>query len=170
MWIGWTHWQTFGLIASFSGAYWIGESGAVWNGQKTGDGPPMRDLIADPASKPQASLRIYMDSGDTGFDGVASYNGDAWVYSDWTRNALIAAGWDTRAEYGAATNLPVSTALASVPSLAWTATPKAGWKAYVQPDKNLLDVVGHGQQHNEAAWQQRVGAMLRFLWPGTGLK
>lgn len=170
LWIGWTHWQTFGLIASFSGAYWIGEPAAVWNGQKTGEGPPMRDLIADSASKPGASLRIYMDSGDTGFDGVASYGGDAWVYSDWTRNALIAAGWDSRTEYGQAKNLPVNTVMANVPSLAWTAVPKAGWKAYVAPDKNLLAVVGHGHQHNEAAWKQRVGAMLRFLWPGPGLK
>ena len=171
MWLGWTRWQTFGLVASFSGAYWIGEPGAVWNGGKTGDGPAMRTLIGDKTNAPPVgSLRIYLDSGDTGFDGVASYEGDAWAYSDWTRNALISAGWDTRAEYAPTTNLPVTTAMASVPSLAWTPTPKQGWQAYVQPQKNLLDLVGHGHQHNEAAWKQRFGAMLRFLWPGPGLK
>ncbi len=171
MWIGWMHWQTFGLVASFSGAYWIGEPGAVWNGGKTGEGPSMRSLIADKANAPPTgSLRIYMDSGDTGFDGVASYNGDVWVYSDWTRNALVAAGWDTRAEWQPTTNLALTTPMANVPAIAWTPTPAQGWKAYVQPDKNLFDVVGHGHQHNEAAWKQRFGAMLRFLWPGPGLK
>ncbi len=171
MWIGWTHWQTFGLVASFSGAYWIGESGAVWNGGKSSAGPAMRTLIASKTDAPPlGSLRIYLDSGDTGFDGVASYDGDAWEYSDWTRNALITAGWDTRTEWQPPTNLPKTTTVAKVPSLAWTATPAQGWKAYVQPEKNLFDCVGHGHQHNEAAWKQRFGAMLRFLWPGVGLK
>ena len=171
LWIGWTAWQTFGLVASFSGAYWMGESGAVWNGSKSGQGPSMRLVIAD-ASKapPVGSLRIYMDSGDTGFDGVANYDGDAWVYSDWTRNALIQAGWDSRQAWQPIKNLLPATAMASVPSIAWSAAPAQGWKALLQPDKNLLDLVAHGHQHNEAAWKQRFGAMLRFLWPGPSLK
>lgn len=171
MWIGWTAWQTFGLVASFSGAYWMGESGAVWNGTKTGQGPSMRTVIAD-ASKapPVGSLRIYMDSGDTGFDGVANYDGDAWVYSDWTRNALLQAGWDSRPVWQPLKNLLPTTPMASVPAIAWTAAPAQGWKALLQPEKNLLDLVAHGHQHNEAAWKQRFGAMLRFLWPGPSLK
>ncbi len=171
LWIGWTQWQTFGLVASFSGAYWIGEPGAVWNGGKSSVGPAMRTLIADKAKAPPVgSLKIYMDSGDTDFSNVVSYDGDAWEYSDWTRNALIAAGWDTRAEWQPTTNLPLTTPIAQVPSIAWTATPAQGWVAYLQPSHNLFDCVGHGQQHNEAAWSQRFGAMLRFLWPGPNLK
>ena len=131
----------------------------------------MRTLIADKAKAPPVgSLKIYMDSGDTDFSNVVSYDGDAWEYSDWTRNALIAAGWDTRAEWQPTTNLPLTTPIAQVPSIAWTATPAQGWVAYLQPSHNLFDCVGHGQQHNEAAWSQRFGAMLRFLWPGPNLK
>ncbi len=39
-------------------------------------------------------------------------------------------------------------------------------KGYVL-NRNLLHLVGYGQQHNEAAWSQRVPFALEFLFPAT---
>ncbi len=177
-WIAWHHWQTFGLFASFSGAFWVGEDKLSDSG-KQAPGPPMRTLIATNAAKaPKGALRAYFDSGDTDFGGDVCYGCDAWAMSDWTRNALVAAGWDSRPEWDTdgdsttpPTDLAETTPVAKVPALAWSASPAAGktWKATLGVDKNLLSLVGHGHQHNEAAWKVRAGAALRYLLPGAAL-
>ena len=173
LWIGWHHWQVFGRIASFSGALWIGE-GAVSGGGKEGSGPPMREIIAaNSAGVPKGKLRIYMDSGDRDFEDSACYECDSWVYSDWTRNALIAAGWANRSEWDsdgnlatAPVNLPVTTAIAKVPSLAWAKSLPAGstWAQWLGLGNNLLSMVGHGHQHSEPGWNQRAPVALRYLF------
>ena len=176
LWIGWNHWQTFGRLASFSGALWVGEDAISGTG-KSGQGVPMRQLIAQNLPKvPIGALRIYMDCGDSDFDGAVCYECDSWVYSDWTRNALITLGWDNRLEWDtdadlktAPSNLPLLTAVAKVPSLAWSATPPqpATWFKYLGLNQNLISLVGHGQQHNEGAWNLRAPAALRYLFPGA---
>ena len=176
LWIAWQRWQTFGAFASFSGAYWIGEDIA---GEAKPTGLPARTIIADNTAKvPAGALRAYIDSGDRPFTGSACYACDSWAYSDWTRNALLNAGWQNRSVWDtdsvlttAPDNLPTTTSPAKVPSLAWSDTPPAGesWASYLGTDRNLLSLVGHGHQHNEAAWRDRVGAALRFLFPGPAL-
>lgn len=175
LWIGWQHWQVFGRIASFSGALWIGEGASSGIGT-TGSGPPMREIIAANSAKvPKGGLRIYLDSGDRDFDDSACYECDSWVYSDWTRNALIAAGWANRAEWDSdgnlatpPANLPETTAVAKVPSLAWAKQPPAGstWQQWLGLGNNLLSLVGHGHQHSEPAWHQRAPVALRYLFGG----
>ncbi|MBI5608818.1 MAG: hypothetical protein HY902_08040 [Deltaproteobacteria bacterium] len=175
LWIAWQHWQVFGRLASFSGALWVGE-GISFETGKPSEGPSMRAIIAENAAKvPKGALRVYLDSGDTDFDGTACYECDSWANTDWTRNALIAAGWDDRPEWDTdgnpATplpNLPYSTKVAKVPALAWSAKPPAGktWSDYLQLSHNLVCLVGHGHMHNEGAWNLRAPAALRFLFPG----
>ncbi len=175
LWIGWQHWKIFGRIASFSGALWIGEGASSGSGT-TGSGPALRDIIAQNATGvPKGALRIYLDSGDRDFDDSACYECDSWVYSDWTRNALIAAGWTNRAEWDTdgnlatpPANLAVSTAIAKVPSLAWSNQPPAGksWQQWLGLGNNLLSLVGHGHQHSEPAWNQRAPVALRYLFGG----
>lgn len=175
LWIAWNHWQVFGVVGAFSSALWVGEDAVSGTG-KTGAGVPMRQLIADNAPKvPAGSLRIWMDSGDSDFDGVACYACDSWVFSDWTRNALISLGWDNRPGWDtdgnlqtAPKNLPIATPIGQVPSLAWQASPPAptSWSNYLGLNKNLISMVGHGQQHNEGAWSLRAPAALRYLFPG----
>ncbi|NUN13208.1 MAG: alpha/beta hydrolase [Myxococcales bacterium] len=166
--IAWNHSETFGAAASFSGSFWVGENGE--------SGPAFREIISTNSVKNQpGAIRYYLDSGDTPFGQNASYQGDSWVYTDWTRNALISAGWDNRPEWDtdsnlttAPVNLSPTTAVDQVPSLAWAPNPPekyVGWKDYLGWDSNLCCLVGHGHSHNEGAWEQRFGAALRFLFP-----
>ncbi len=176
LWIGWQQWKVFGRLASFSGALWVGE-GVSFETGKPSEGPTMRAIIAENAAKvPKGALRVYLDSGDTDFDGTACYECDSWANTDWTRNALIAAGWDDRPEWDTDNNpatplpnLPYSTAVAKVPALAWSAKPPAGktWSEYLQLSHNLVCLIGHGHMHNEGSWNLRAPAALRFLFPGT---
>lgn len=166
--IAWHHADVFGAAASFSGSFWVGENGE--------SGPPFRDIItANTVGNAAGSIRYYLDSGDTPLGKNAAYTGDSWVYTDWTRNALISTGWQNRPEWDTDSNLTTSpdnlspsTPPEKVPSLAWEATPPnnfAGWQDYLGTDSNLCCLVGHGHSHNEAAWEQRFGAALRFLFP-----
>jgi predicted alpha/beta superfamily hydrolase len=173
LWLAFAHAETFGFVASFSGSYWIGES----NGAE--QATPMRELLAAMTGPSPSTLRIYLDSGDSTFDGQVSYEADAWVYSDWTRNALVALGWDDRPAWDTdgdlgtpPADLPASTPPASVPSLAWASAPppNTSWGAWLGTDRNLLSMVGHGHAHNEAAWEARFGAALVFLAPGPAVK
>lgn len=160
----------FGLCGTFSGSFWVGEEGGgdAW-------APSLREVI-DQEDPPPEGFRVYIDSGDSDFEGSVSYESDSWVYSDWTRNELIARGWDNRAEWDTDADvstppldLPANTTAASVPSLAWAATLPASygtWGAWLGTDRSLLSMVGHGQAHNEAAWEKRFGAALTFLLPG----
>jgi hypothetical protein len=170
LWIAWFHPDVFGRVASLSGSYWIGEA------EPAADATPMRELIAagGGGATPE-TLRIYLDSGDTPFAGAPSYLGDAWVYSDWTRNALIARGWPNRPEWDTdgdlgspPDDLAASTPVGQVPALAWSPQPPEGaaaWDAYLGAGTALLSLVGHGHKHQEAAWSVRAEAALRFLFP-----
>lgn len=162
---------SFGLCGSFSGSFWVGEKGdAAW-------APSLRDVIAQEDPAPGA-FRLYMDSGAQTFEGAVTYEADAWVYSDWTRNALIARGWQGRPEWDTDGDLatpPVDlapgTPPSEVPHLAWgPAVPPgfAAWADWLGTDRDLLSMVGHGHVHNEAAWEKRFGAALTFLLPGPG--
>lgn len=165
LWIAWHHPGVFGRVASFSGSYWIGQ-----------DDPAvatMQALIAEPGGPSPADLRVYLDAGDSHFDGTTAYTGDSWVYTDWTRNALIGAGWSNRAAWDTdddlatpPSDLPVSTPISGVPAIAWQAeAPAEGWAVFLGVDKDLCALVGHGHAHNEAAWKARFGAALRYLFP-----
>ncbi len=175
LWIGWQKWQTFGRLASFSGALWVGEGISSETGKQS-DGPTMRAIIADNAAKvPKGGVRVYLDSGDSDMSGTACYECDSWANTDWTRNALVAAGWDDRPEWDTDSNpltplvnLPYTTAIAQVPAIPWSATPPTGktWSDYLQLSHNLMCLVGHGQQHNEGSWHKRAPAALRYLFPG----
>lgn len=156
LWIGWHHADTFGVIGSFSGSYWLGE----------GTPQSMRALItANAAGNTPDDLRVYIDSGDSSFSGEVSYWSDSWAYSDWTRNALIGLGWsnhpgwDTDADLTSPPeNLSGDTAPGNVPALVWT-------DELAVSNGNLLSVVGPGHMHNEAAWKARFGLALRFMFP-----
>lgn len=175
LWIGWHYWQVFGRIASFSGALWVGEGASSGVGT-SGSGLPMREIIAqNTTGVPKGGLRIYMDSGDRDFDDNACYECDSWVYSDWTRNALITLGWANRPEWdtdanlaSAPANLPPTTAVTQVKAIAWSPQPPSGqtWAQWLGLQNNLLSLVGHGHQHSEPAWQQRSAAALRYLLHG----
>jgi hypothetical protein len=166
MWGAWARPDAFGRVGSFSGAYWVGEPDS---GEPSG--PPMHVLIdQNPKAVPPGGLRVYLDTGDTSSSGQKAYSSDSWVYTDWTRNALIRLGWDDHAGWDTdgtlatpPSDLPSNTAPASVPHLMWSSEPAdASW---TDPGRDLLCVVGHGHQHNEAAWRQRFGVALRFLFP-----
>ncbi|MCB9740527.1 MAG: hypothetical protein H6747_14785 [Deltaproteobacteria bacterium] len=158
----------------------VDDTGSDGTGPGTGPGG---DALAQSTLQPgwwlgKVALRAYLDSGDTAQDGTVCYGCDAWAYRDWTRNTLIAAGWDDRPAWDTDAdpksppqNLVDTTPVAQVPSIAWSAQPPvgSGWKGYLATQKNLLSLVGHGQKHNEAAWKARVGAALRFLLPGPAL-
>jgi hypothetical protein len=102
------------------------------------------------------------------------------VETDWTRNALISFGWSNRSEWDTDKSLATppkdlsgSTDISLVPSLAWAASPPAGysgWKDYLGVQNDLLSLVGHGHVHNEGSWKLRFPAALRFLFPGKGLQ
>ena len=166
MWVAWMRPDAFGRVGSFSGAYWVGEPDA-----DEPSGPPMHTLIdQNPKAVPPGGLRIYLDTGDTSSSGQKSYASDSWVYTDWTRNALVRLGWDNHVGWDAdgtlatpPTDLPAETAPASVPHLVWSTVPADAY--WTDPGRDLLCVVGHGHQHNEAAWKQRFGVALRFLYP-----
>jgi len=177
LWIAWHHAEVFGRIASFSGSYWVGQEGTG-----TGSHPTMQEILAAAApTAAQAALRIYMDSGtDTGAgeQGGLPYTGDSRCFTDWTRNVLIGLGWENRPEWdddgdlqSAPADFPVTTDPALVPALFWSPEVPpgyAGWDDYLKPGHRLLHLVGEGHAHNEAAWAQRFGAMLRFLFPPAG--
>ena len=180
LYIAWKEIQTFSRLASLSGSFWVGEEGlSDWIGEAGGnnlDALSLREIILANAEDVQPSdLRVYLDSGDTE-GGSQSYPSDSWVATDWTRNALITRGWGNRPEWDTdndidspPANLPASTPIADVPNLAWSATVPEGyadWHAYLGLDSNLLSLVGHGHEHNEAAWSKRFAATLIFLFPG----
>lgn len=176
LYLAFAHGDLFGRVASFSGSYWVGEVGT-----DTADHPSMREVLADyDGEASPETLRIYIDSGDTSSGGGVSYEGDSWVYSDWTRNALIARGFGNRTEWDTDTDLstppddlPVATQPAAVPSLAWAEEPPvpyAGWAGWLGSGSSLLSMVGHGHAHNEAAWSKRFGAALLFLFPGPAFQ
>jgi enterochelin esterase-like enzyme len=173
LWIAWFHADTFGRVASFSGSYWVGQDDSGTEGH-----PTMESLLAAAAPTPdQLALKVYMDSGtDEGMgDTGLAYTGDSRCYTDWTRNALLALGWDNRAEWdddGSLATPPADFPPESdpdlVPTLYWHDTPPAeydGWDDWLEPSHNLLHLVGDGHAHNEAAWAARFPAMLRFLYP-----
>jgi enterochelin esterase-like enzyme len=173
LWIAWHHADVFGRVASFSGSYWVGQEGSGTEGH-----PTMETVLqAAPATADQLALKIYMDAGSVSSMGQPGleYTGDGRSYTDWTRNALIDLGWDNRPEWDddgdletAPANFPITTDPAEVPTLYWSPTVPgsyAGWDDYLQPERNLLHLVGEGHAHNEAAWAARCGAMLRFLFP-----
>lgn len=168
LWIAWNHPQVFGLAASLSGSFWVGEGDAR---------PSMREILfARSSAVEPGSIRIYLDSGDAGPGGARAYGeDDGWVYTDWVRNALIRLGWQNRPEWDTdgdlstpPDDLPAGTPVDQVPALAWAAEPPApyaGWKDWLGTDRDLVTLVAHGHQHNEAAWQQRFPAVLAFLFP-----
>ena len=180
LYLAWTHKEVFSRVACLSGSFWVGEKGiARWVREAEGDvgsRPSMRELIAANENQVKPSdLKIYLDCGDTE-GGKTSYAADSWVTTDWTRNALIRQGWTNRPEWDtdqdiatAPEDLPPDTKPTKVPHLAWAASPPkgyAGWADYLGVGQNLLCLVGHGQEHNEAAWAKRFRAALIFLFPG----
>lgn len=179
LWIAWKHSAVFGSVAALSSSLWIGEEGGSEPGGSAG-GPSLRSMVQENAEGVTPSkLRVYLDCGDSDFDGAASYVADSWVYTDWMRNALVTQGWPNRAEWDTDANLatppadlPATTPVAKVPALAWAPAPPAtytGWKDYLGTTGALVALVGHGHPHNEGAWQKRFGAVLRFVRPGPAL-
>lgn len=178
LWTAWQHWQVFAKVAALSPALWVGEGVAASSGH-LGEGPSLRQIIAaNRAGVPSGGLRVYLDCGDSEDDGRVSYASDSWVHCDWTRNALIARGWQGRPEWCAAgapaqipANLPEDAPPAAVPALAWQADPPEGqdWAHYLGLGRDLLMVVGQGHRHDEAAWRLRTATALRFLFPGPAL-
>ncbi len=177
LYIGWRRPHAFGRVASLSGSFWAGEPEF-----SEAPGSALRDLIAETRGRLTRArrLRIYLDCGDSSPDGEVGYTNDGWVWTDWTRNALIAAGFSGRPEWapagqGAAppANLPASTPPAAVPRLPYAARPPrgyAGFHDYLGIDRNLLALVGRGHVHEEAAWRVRFAAALRFLYPGPAIR
>lgn len=174
-WIGWTHPQVFSRAGVFSPSTWIGEADLGDDSACTS----LRAMVAEGVGPSPAELRVYLDSGDTDFEGTSTYASDSWAGTDWTRNALILAGWQNRLEWDSdatlatpPVDLPATTPPVDVPHLAWAAAPPdayAGWADYLGVENDLLAVVGHGHVHNEAAWRQRFDAALMFLFPGPAL-
>jgi len=175
LWIAWHHADVFGRVASFSGSYWVGQDGSGTEGH-----PTMESVLqAAPPTADQLALKIYMDAGSVSSMGQPGleYTGDGRCFTDWTRNALIDLGWTNRPEWDddgdletAPANHPTTSDPATVPTLYWSPTVPdgyAGWEDYLQPQSNLLHLIGEGHGHNEAAWAARFGAMLRFLFPAS---
>lgn len=140
----------------------------------------MREVMSlDPLTPARRALRIYLDSGDSGYapggGDLPPYAQDGRAYTDWTRNALIRMGWPNRPEWDtdsdlstAPADLPLSTVPGMVPVLPWSETPPPGygdWREYLRPNLSLLHLVGLGHLHNEADWERRFPAVLRFLFP-----
>ncbi len=162
LYTAWAHPGVFGRAASFSGAFWVGESAV---GEASG--PSMRELIEAGGGPSQSQLIIYLDAGDTHEDGTTSYSADGWALTDWTRNALIRKGWPNNASWDTDANsstppsdLPLGTAPGAVPHIAWE-------PALVPPASSLHSVIGHGHRHNEAAWRARFAHCARFLFPAA---
>ena len=174
-WIAWTRSETFSRAGVFSPSTWIGEPDLGDDSDCTA----LRALVAAGVGPGPSELRVYLDSGDTDFDGSSSYASDAWASTDWTRNALIRAGWHDRPEWDTdgtlvtpPDDLPADTAPADVPALSWSVAPPAGyagWADWLDAGHDLLAVVGHGHVHNEGAWRQRFDGALLFLFPGPAL-
>jgi predicted alpha/beta superfamily hydrolase len=174
-WIAWHHPEAFSRAGVFSPSTWIGEPDLGDDSPCT----PLRDLVAEGTGPAPSEVRFYLDAGDTDFEGTASYTADAWVGTDWTRNALVRAGWGDRPEWDVdqdpatpPVDLPPGTAPTAVPHLAFAASPPApfaGWADYLGVGRDVLSLVGHGHAHNEAAWRQRFDPALLFLFPGPAL-
>jgi len=175
LWIAWNHPETFGKVACLSGSLWVGEEGTGTDGH-----PSMREVLGNaPPSPDRAALRIYLDSGDSGAGGEGRadvpYASDGRVYSDRVRNRLISLGWPNRPEWDddgdlgtPPADLPADTDVAGVPTLFWAAEVPpgyAGWDDFLGTGRRLLHLVGAGHEHNEAAWEARFPAVLRFLFP-----
>jgi predicted alpha/beta superfamily hydrolase len=170
MYLAWMHPDVFGMVASFSGSYWVGEAFG------TEGHLAMRDIIASTTLTPEhMQLKVYLDSGGSdGSDGDPNaYLDDARVYTDWTRNTLISLGWSNRPEWDTddvlATppdDLSVDTHPKDVPTLIWAVDPPPeypNWNIYLRPEASLLHLVGLGHEHNEAAWEARFPASVRYL-------
>ena len=175
--MAWKRPDVFGKVAALSSSFWVGESGSG-----TEDYPSMREVIdSAPPTAPQLALKIYLDSGDGGWVATAEssasgdgYPSDARAYTDWTRNKLIALGFDNRGEWDTdddlaspPDDLPLTTDPGDIPTLFWTSQPSSdytGWDDYLGAGSNLLHLVGQGHIHNEAAWKARFPCALRFLW------
>ena len=160
LWIALMEPQFFGATASLSGSFWVGEDGLT---------DPMRTIIASGqiAASP-STLRIYLDSGSVSGDGQSGYAGDSWVYTDWTRNALIESGWTNRLVWDTdddlltvPANLSTDTSVDSVPRFEWQESLTAD---SLQAQKNLVSLVALGQGHNEAAWKIRFRSVVRYLF------
>jgi predicted alpha/beta superfamily hydrolase len=171
MYIAWTHADVFGKVAALSSSFWIGES------EGTQGHASLREIINTGILDPkQLSLRIYLDSGAVpeGDPMPNPYSFDGRVYSDWTRNALIKAGYPNRLEYDEDGELetppkdfPAETNPGLVPTLFWAAElplQYSSWDEYLQTQNSLLHVVGAGHYHNEAAWEARFPMVLRYLF------
>lgn len=175
-WIGWNHPQVFSRAGVFSPSTWIGEPELGDDSACTS----LRAMVAEGPGPTPSELRVYLDSGDTDFEGTSTYASDSWAGTDWTRNALITAGWQNRAAWDTdgdlstpPADLPATTAPGEVPHLAYSGSPPApyaGWGDYLGVGADLLSLVGHGHVHNEAAWKQRFDAALMFLFPGPALQ
>ncbi|MEC8024527.1 MAG: alpha/beta hydrolase-fold protein [Myxococcota bacterium] len=160
LWIALMEPQFFGATASLSGSFWVGEDGLT---------DPMRTIITSGqiAASP-STLRIYLDSGSVSGDGQSGYAGDSWVYTDWTRNALIESGWTNRLVWDTdddlltvPANLSTDTSVDSVPRFEWQESLTAD---SLQAQKNLVSLVALGQGHNEAAWKIRFRSVVRYLF------
>jgi len=175
LYIAWQHAEVFGRVASLSGSFWVGEEGSGTEGF-----PSMRDVLGTAVpSLLQSKLRIYLDSGDGGYDVAEefAYAGDSRAYTDWVRNRLILLGLPNRPEWdddgdlaSPPSDFPLSADPGSVPTLYWSAAPPAGysgWDDYLQPKTALLHLVGAGHEHDEAAWKARFPAVARFLFPAA---
>lgn len=174
-WIAWHHPEAFSRAGVFSPSTWIGEP-------DLGDDSPcpsLRALVEEGTGPGPTEVRFYLDSGDTGFDGASTYGSDSWAGTDWTRNALIRAGWSNRAAWDTdgdpgspPVDLAASTPPGDVPAFDWAAAPPAayaGWADYLGTGRDLLSLVGRGHVHNEGAWKQRFDGALVFLFPGEAL-
>jgi hypothetical protein len=57
--------------------------------------------------------------------------------------------------------------------MAWAPHPPRGyrgWADWLGTDRDLLALVGRGHAHDEAAWGQRIGTALAFLFPGPAAR
>ncbi|MBN2693073.1 hypothetical protein JXR93_00295 [bacterium] len=164
--ISWQNSDIFGKVGVFSPSSWIGEDDECC----ATSNDTMRALINSSQTIP--NLKIYIDSGDTNFDGTSTYEADARVYTDWVKNLLIRKGFDSRDEYLNDTNqlidYSIETDLEEIPTLFWSQSTPNGYSSYIdylKPNNNLLHLVGVQQMHNEAAWSQRFKAALIYLFP-----
>ena len=139
LWLGWKHDDLISRVASFSGSFWM-ESPCIWeqiaNGRK-------------------ANLkRIYLDSGDSDGEGHRSYQADNLCYGDRTHSALASKGFSTQSPVQ---DVPFNHPIEELSFLYWSENMQP-------PESELCFLVGEGQAHNEAAWKERLGVALRFLF------
>jgi predicted alpha/beta superfamily hydrolase len=163
--IAWQNSDIFSKVGVFSPSSWIGEMEEL-DPQNV---ESMRDLINSTVTMP--NLKIYIDSGDTDFDGGQVYYSDSRGYTEYVRNSLIRNGWDSRDEWldnGELIDYDENIDLSLVPTIFWSDSSPNGYSSYndyLKPNNNLLHLVGHDQMHNEPSWKLRFKASLMFLFP-----